>query len=139
MSFLCNISFYIILRRWKALKPFTGALKMIRASTAATAVFDRCNNRIALKKDLDDKCCELRMEQNRIMEINLRILKNWRRIVLQIGCKVWSQYHCMPGRFPTNLWYGGCLCVNMGGRPYTWLATLQLQTVALSLSRFLTC
>ena len=58
---------------------------MIRASTAATAVFDRCNNRIALKKDLDDKCCELRMEQNRIMEINLRILKNLR---IQIGCEV---------------------------------------------------
>ena len=49
---------------------------MIRASTAATAVFDRCNNRIALKKDLDDKCSELSMEQNKIMEMNLRILKN---------------------------------------------------------------
>ena len=52
-------------------------LKMIRA---ATAVFDRCNDKIAVKKDLDDKCCELRLQQNIIMKINLRILKNFEEL-----------------------------------------------------------
>ena len=50
--------------------------KIIRASTAATAVFDRCDDKNVMKKDLDDKFSELIIQQNRIMEINIRILKN---------------------------------------------------------------
>ena len=48
-------------------------LKMFRASTAATAAFDRCNDKKVVKTDLEWKCYE-RLQQNKIMEVNLGIL-----------------------------------------------------------------
>ena len=47
-------------------------LKMFRASTAATAAFDRCNDKKVVEKDLEWKCYE-RLQQSTTMDINLRI------------------------------------------------------------------
>ena len=46
-------------------------LKMFRASTAATAAFDRCNDKKVVKTDLEWKCYE-RLQQSTTMDINLR-------------------------------------------------------------------